>query len=91
MIFRDVRQVSYEEGAHYMAENKLDIFFETSAKNGDNIKKVFYEAAKKIIDRKNVLGAVNMQYKRNAAKSAINLPDIGQIDRREERREKCKC
>ena len=34
------REVSYDEGAEYMRENNLDFFFETSAKNGDNVAKV---------------------------------------------------
>ena len=34
------REISYEEGADYMKKNNLDIFFETSAKSGENVAKV---------------------------------------------------
>lgn len=34
------RNVAYEEGIEYMKKNKLDVFFETSAKNGENVNKV---------------------------------------------------
>ena len=38
-----------------MKEKGLDIFFETSAKTGHNVKDVFYEAAKQILDRQRQL------------------------------------
>ena len=81
--------MTYSEGADYMASEKLDIFFETSAKTGENVQKVFFEAAKKILERKNQLGSLNQQYTREHGKSDINLPDL-----RFEKREKekgCKC
>lgn len=34
------RKVSYEEGLQYMKSHNLDVFFETSAKNGENVNKV---------------------------------------------------
>jgi Ras-related protein Rab-2A len=34
------REVSYEEGMEYMKKNNLDVFFETSAKSGENVSKV---------------------------------------------------
>lgn len=34
------RKVSYEEGLQYMKSRNLDVFFETSAKNGENVNKV---------------------------------------------------
>jgi len=51
------REVSYDEGLEYMKANNLDFFFETSAKNGDNVSKVrtgdqvFEEAARKILQK----------------------------------------
>ena len=41
------REVSYEEGNNYAKKNKM-IFFETSAKNGDNINKIFRESCQYI-------------------------------------------
>lgn len=40
------RQVSFEEGQAFMENNGISFFFETSAKNGDNIDKAFNEATK---------------------------------------------
>ena len=40
----DKREVSYEDGENFAKENGM-LFYETSAKNGDNIEKMFYESA----------------------------------------------
>lgn len=34
------REVSYEEGMNYLKKNNMDVFFETSAKTGENVQKV---------------------------------------------------
>ena len=39
----DDRQVSYEEGEKYLDEPAIISFYETSAKTGDNIRKIFEE------------------------------------------------
>ena len=36
--------MSYEDGENFAKENGM-LFYETSAKNGDNIEKMFYESA----------------------------------------------
>lgn len=72
-----------------MADKKLDIFFETSAKTGDNVQKVFFEAAKKILERRRLLGGMNQQYNRNAAKSNVSLPDL-KLDGRKKKKG-CAC
>ena len=40
------RVVSKDEGENFAKANKLDLFFETSAKSGYNVQKVFIEATK---------------------------------------------
>ena len=39
------REVSYDEGAKYLEQDGIIGFYETSAKTGDNIKKIFEEIA----------------------------------------------
>ena len=46
------RQVSFEEGKE-MAKNNNMIFFETSAKTGENVDKIFEESAKEIFKKIN--------------------------------------
>ena len=37
------REVTYEEGAKYLEDERIMSFYETSAKTGDNVKKLFEE------------------------------------------------
>ena len=46
----DKRQVTYEEGKKFAEDNNL-LFFETSAKNGNNINTIFLESANNLIDK----------------------------------------
>ena len=46
------REVSYEEGENFAKNNSM-IFYETSAKNGDNIENMFYESAEIIANKIN--------------------------------------
>ena len=39
----DKREVTYEEGAKYLEDDRIMSFYETSAKTGDNVKKLFEE------------------------------------------------
>ena len=39
----DKREVTYEEGAKYLEDERIMSFYETSAKTGDNVKKLFEE------------------------------------------------
>ena len=41
----ETREVSYEEGTKYLEDGCILNFYETSAKTGDNIKKIFEEIA----------------------------------------------
>ena len=43
------RKVEFEEGVKFMTDHKIDLFFETSAKTGDKIVKVFEDAAREIL------------------------------------------
>lgn len=71
-----------------MAEHNLDIFFETSAKTGDNVQKVFLEASKKILERKRLMGGMGGAYGREHAKSNINLPDV-HTPKTQKKKKKC--
>jgi len=44
------REVSYEEGKNFAEENNL-LFFETSAKDGNNIQEIFLESATLLVDK----------------------------------------
>ena len=46
------REVSYEEGENFAKNNSM-LFYETSAKNGDNIENMFYESAEIIANKIN--------------------------------------
>ena len=46
----DERQVSYDEGANFAQENNI-LFFETSAKSGENINELFETSANIIIEK----------------------------------------
>ena len=87
------RAVSYDEGMQYMKEKGLDVFFETSAKTGDNIDEVFYEAAKEILERKTLVRQVedlggNSGTGRDHAKSNIVLPKL-YIDEKGKKKNGC--
>ncbi len=41
-----MRKVTYEQGKEIKEKNKFDLFMETSAKNGLNVKELFFEAGK---------------------------------------------
>ena len=40
MWFKDNREISYDDGLKFAKKNKM-LFFETSAKNGNNIENIF--------------------------------------------------
>ena len=46
------REVSYEEGKNFAEENEL-LFFETSAKEGNNIQEIFVQSATNILEKIN--------------------------------------
>ena len=46
----DKREVTFEEGENFAKENNL-LFFETSAKNGNNINEIFLESAKILMNK----------------------------------------
>ena len=46
----DKREVSYDEGNNFARDNNM-LFFETSAKGGDNIENIFFESGEMIANR----------------------------------------
>lgn len=46
----DIRTISYEEGKNLATSNNM-LFFETSALNGNNIEKLFYDSAETIVKK----------------------------------------
>ena len=46
----DKRQISYEDGKKFAEENGM-LFFETSAKEGNNIQEIFCESACYLLDK----------------------------------------
>lgn len=45
------REVDYEEGITFMRENKIDFFFETSAKNNDKVTEMFETTAQELLTK----------------------------------------
>ena len=62
----DKREVSYEEGKNFAEENNL-LFFETSAKEGNNIQEIFFESASVILDEINN-GEIKLETSNNGIK-----------------------
>ena len=60
------REVSYEEGKNFAEENEL-LFFETSAKEGNNIKEIFFQSATNILDKINN-GEIKLETSNNGIK-----------------------
>ena len=60
------REVSYEEGKNFAEENNL-LFFETSAKEGNNIKEIFFQSATNILDKINN-GEIKLETSNNGIK-----------------------
>ena len=59
------REIDYEEGITFLKAQKLDIFFETSAKTGENIVSLFESAAKELIEKSVVIKAVREREQTN--------------------------
>ena len=60
------REVSYEEGKNFAEENEL-LFFEASAKEGNNIQEIFVQSATNILDKINN-GEIKLETSNNGIK-----------------------
>ena len=60
------REVSYEEGKNFAKENEL-LFFETSAKEGNNIQEIFVQSATNILEKINN-GEIKLETSNNGIK-----------------------
>ena len=69
----DKREVSYEEGKNFADENNL-LFFETSAKEGNNIQEIFFESASVILDKINN-GEIKLETSDNGIKINNSVED----------------
>ena len=67
------REVSYEEGKNFAEENNL-LFFETSAKEGNNIQEIFFESASVILDKINN-GEIKLETSDNGIKINNSVED----------------
>ena len=68
----DERKISYDEGIDLLKTNKFDLFFETSAKSGDGIVRMFEEASKEILNNKMHIKNLNQELNDNNPR--LSLP-----------------
>ena len=78
------RVISYEEGKNFAEENNL-LFFETSAKDGTNIKECFNESATVLVDK-----IENGQLKLDVASNGIQIGNFPDSEQNEKLRKKKK-
>ena len=69
----DKREVSYEEGENFAKDNSM-LFYETSAKNGDNIENIFYDSTE-IIAKKIDEGYYDLNRENCGIKIGLNPPE----------------
>ena len=69
----DKREVSFEEGENFAKDNSM-LFYETSAKNGDNIENIFYDSVE-IIAKKIDDGFYDLNRENCGIKIGLNPPE----------------
>ena len=79
------REVSYEEGKNFAEENEL-LFFETSAKEGNNIQEIFVQSATNILDKTNN-GEIKLETSNNGIK--INSSEDDEDSNQKINQKKC--
>ena len=84
------RKVSFEEG-HQMAKNNNMLFYETSAKSGQNVDKIFQDSAKEINNKINE-GYYDLESDICGIKRGLNAgPGTVQINSRNANTNRKKC
>ena len=78
------REVSYEEGKNFAEENNL-LFFETSAKEGNNIQEIFFESASVILDKINN-GEIKLETSDNGIKINNSVEDEDMVKLKNKKR-----
>ena len=79
------REVSYEEGKNFAEEKDL-LFFETSAKEGNNIQEIFVQSATNILDKINN-GEIKLETSNNGIK--INSSEADEDSNQKINQRKC--
>ena len=79
------RVIDNNEGFEFAKKNKMD-FIETSAKNSSNVEKAFFNLAKKVVNKIEMLDEANVDFKNG---TAANLDGINLLSEPDEKDNKC--
>ena len=82
------RVIKKEEVDKIKEEYDIDLSIETSAKTGENIEKLFFEASKMLYKDYVIL---NKKKDKETKNKPINLDEIGDVDEGKSKNIKCRC